>query len=315
VDFCAVLRKTFRFFNTSRVHGNPSTNHPHFSHLIPTNSPHPPSVTNFSKKHPTNCAPSGFPQNHHTGKKKFKNKRRLKTMATVLITGANRGLGLEFATQYTADGWDVLATARGPERSARLQALAQKYQTVRLHTLDVVDEESIQDLADALDGKPIDLLIHNSGVYPREGQKIGAIDYQGWRAAIETNVFGPIRLTEALLENVASSGRKQIAVISTSMASLRGVQGGSVSQAGTSYQYRSSKTALNMAASILAKELEPQGISVVLFDPGWVKTDMGGPHAQLTPEQSISGMRKVLAGNPEDLIGKFLGHDGTERPW
>jgi hypothetical protein len=139
VDFCAVLRKTFRFFNTSRVHGNPSTNHPHFSHLIPTNSPHPPSVTNFINKHPTNCAPSGFPQNPH-GEEKVQNKRRLKTMATVLITGANRGLGLEFATQYAADGWDVLATARGPERSARLQALVQKYQTVRLHTLDGKNE-------------------------------------------------------------------------------------------------------------------------------------------------------------------------------
>ena len=209
----------------------------------------------------------------------------------------------------------MLATARDPEKSARLKALAQKYQTVRLHTLDVVDEEPIQDLADALEGKPIDLLIHNSGVYPRERQKIGAIDYQGWRAPIGTNVFGPIRLTEALLENVASSGRKQIALINTSMASLRGVQGDSVAQAGTSYQYRSSKTALNMAVSILAKELESQGISVVLFDPGWVKTDMGGPHAQLTPEQSIGGMRKVLVGNPKDMIGKFLGHDGTERPW
>ena len=82
-----------------------------------------------------------------------------------------------------------------------------------------------------------------------------------------------------------------------------------MAQAGTSYQYRSSKTALNMAMSILAKELEPRGISVVMFDPGWVKTDMGGPHAQLTPEESIGGMRKVLAGNPMEISGKFLGHE------
>jgi NAD(P)-dependent dehydrogenase (short-subunit alcohol dehydrogenase family) len=99
------------------------------------------------------------------------------------------------------------------------------------------------------------------------------------------------------------------------MASLSGVQGGSVAQAGTSYQYRSSKTALNMALSILAKELAPRDISVVLLDPGWVKTDMGGQHAQLTPEQSIGGMRKVLAGDPQQMAGKFIGYDGKTRPW
>ena len=122
-------------------------------------------------------------------------------------------------------------------------------------------------------------------------------------------------VTEALLENVAASQRKQIAAISTSMSSLSGVQDGSVAQAGTSYQYRSSKTALNMALSVLAKELEPRGISVVLLDPGWVKTDMGGPHAPLSPKESITGMRKVLAGNSMEISGKFLGHDGALRPW
>ena len=236
-------------------------------------------------------------------------------MATVLVTGANRGLGLEFAKQYAADGWEVLATARELEQAKELQELAKKHTKVKLLALDVLNEKSIQDFADELDGKPIDILIHNSGIYPREGQKIGEIDYNGWLTAFETNVFGPMRLTEALLRNVLASERKQIATISTSMSSLRAVQDGSVALAGTSYQYRSSKTALNMAMSILAKELEPRGISVVLFDPGWVKTDMGGPRAQLTPEESIGGMRKVLAGDPKSIAGKFLGHDGAIRPW
>jgi NAD(P)-dependent dehydrogenase (short-subunit alcohol dehydrogenase family) len=236
-------------------------------------------------------------------------------MPTVLVTGANRGLGMEFAKQYAADGWEVLATMREVKQAKELQDLAKKYPNVKLHALDVMKKESIKDFADKLDGKPIDVLIHNSGIYPREGQKIGEIDYQGWLTAFETNVFGPMRLTEALLDNVASSERKQIAAISSGMSSLRAVQGGSVAQAGTSYQYRSSKTALNMALSILAKELEPRGISVVLLDPGWVKTDMGGPRAQLTPEESIGGMRKVLAGDPKSIAGKFLGHDGTIRPW
>jgi len=236
-------------------------------------------------------------------------------MPTILITGANRGLGLEFARQYAAEGWEVLATSRQPDRSVALKQLVAQHSAVVAHRLDVTDVESVQNLADKLDGKPIDVLLHSSGIYPREGQHIGKIDYDGWRAAMETNLFGVMRVTEALLKNIVAGQRKQIAAISTSLSSLRGVQGDSVSQAGTSYQYRSSKTALNMAVSILAKELAPRGISVVLLDPGWVKTDMGGAHAPLSPRESIAGMRKVLAGNPMELSGKFLGHDGLPRPW
>jgi NAD(P)-dependent dehydrogenase (short-subunit alcohol dehydrogenase family) len=236
-------------------------------------------------------------------------------MATVLVAGANRGLGLEFAFQYAADGWEVYATARDMKKTEELKKLAVEHSGVKVKELDIAKEESVQDLVDSLNGKPIDVLILNSGIYPRKGQKIGQIDYQGWREAFETNVLGTIRVAEALLDNIAAGERKQIAVISTGMASLRGVQGGSVAQAGTSYQYRSTKTALNMAMLILAKELAPREISVVMFDPGWVKTDMGGPHAQLTPKESIAGMKKVLAGNAMELSGKFLGHDGSPRPW
>jgi len=236
-------------------------------------------------------------------------------MPTVLITGANRGLGLEFARQYAADGWRVLATAREPEGANEVNLLSATHKNVAAHALNIVDEQSIQNLASQLGDTPIDVLIHNSGLYPRKGQKVGEIDYAGWREAMETNLYGVMRLTEALLKNVAASERKQIAAVSSSMASLRAVEGGSVASAGTSYQYRTSKTALNMAFSVLARELEPRGISVVLLDPGWVKTDMGGPHAQLTPEQSITGMRKVLAGEPQELSGKFLGYDGLVRLW
>lgn len=236
-------------------------------------------------------------------------------MPSILITGANRGLGFEFARQYAAEGWRTLATARDTDGADSLRKLAATSSNLSIHELDLADEDSIEDLAVQLDDEPIDILLHNAGVYPREGQNMGEIDYDGWREALETNLFGTMQLTEALLENVAASKRKQIAAISSSMASLRRVQEGSVAQAGTSYQYRTSKAALNMAFSILAKELEPQGISVVLIDPGWVKTDMGGPRAQLTPEQSIEGIRKVLAGEPMEISGKFLGFDGAARPW
>jgi NAD(P)-dependent dehydrogenase (short-subunit alcohol dehydrogenase family) len=235
-------------------------------------------------------------------------------MATVLVTGSNRGLGLEFVRQYAADGWEVLAAAREPQKAKELKGLAKARKNISLHAVDIAKEESVQDLADQLDGKPIDLLIHNAGTYPRDGQTIGQIDYDGWREAFEVNLFGTFRVTEALLENVLASERKQIAAISTGMSSLRGVQSGGLT-GGTAYQYRTSKTALNMGMLVLSKELGPRGASVVLFDPGWVKTDMGGANAQLTPQESISGMRKILAGDPKEIHGKFLGYDGAVRPW
>jgi len=236
-------------------------------------------------------------------------------MSTVLVSGANRGLGLEFVRQYAADGWNVLATARDPQKAMELKQIEARHRDVSTHALDISNDESIEELVDELDGKAIDVVIHNSGIYPHKGQKFGEIDYDGWSEALVTNLFGPMRLTEALVENVAASERKQIAAISSSMASLGTIQDGSVANAGVAYQYRTSKTALNMAMAVLATELGPRGISVVMIDPGWVKTDMGGPNAQLTPEQSISGIRKVLAGNPMEISGKFIGYDGVVRPW
>jgi NAD(P)-dependent dehydrogenase (short-subunit alcohol dehydrogenase family) len=233
-------------------------------------------------------------------------------MSRVLITGASRGLGLEFARQYAADGWDVIATARNPKRSGILKELA-KDKTVSVLSLDVTSDESTRQLAKVLNGEPVDLLILNSAIYPRDGNKLGELNFAGWRESFETNVLGAIRVAEALIENVAASERKQIAAISTGMGSLQTL--GTTFEFGPAYQYRTSKAALNMAMSILAKEVEPRGISVVIFSPGWVKTDMGGANAALTPKQSISGMREVLAGHPMELTGKFLSYDGSNWPW
>jgi NAD(P)-dependent dehydrogenase (short-subunit alcohol dehydrogenase family) len=234
-------------------------------------------------------------------------------MSTVLITGANRGLGLEFARQYAVDGWDVIATSRNPDKSEELQQLQKKNNKVSLSALDVASDKSVEALAHTLGGRAIDLLILNSAIYTRNGNKIGEIDYDAWREANETNLMGAVRVAEALLEDVAASKRKQIAAISTGMASMQALK--STFGFGSVYQYRTSKAALNMAMSILAKELEPRGISVVIFDPGWVQTDMGGANAALTPQESIGGMRRVLAGDPMSLAGKFVGYDGGTRPW
>jgi len=233
-------------------------------------------------------------------------------MSSILITGANRGLGLEFARQYAADGWDVILTARNTKSSAELQRLA-KNKNVSLYDLDVASDGSVKRLAETLDGKPVDLLVLNSAIFTRDGNKLGELNFSGWRESFDTNVLGAIRVAEALIENVAKSERKQIIAISTGMSSLQALE--STIGFGLAYQYRTSKAALNMAMSILAKEVEPRGISVVIFSPGWVQTDMGGANAALTPEQSIGGMRKVLEGNPMELTGKFLGYDGAIWPW
>jgi NAD(P)-dependent dehydrogenase (short-subunit alcohol dehydrogenase family) len=233
-------------------------------------------------------------------------------MSSILITGANRGLGLEFARQYAADGWDVIATARNPGSSEELQKLA-KGKNVSLHALDVTSDGSVKQLAETLRGKPIDLLVLNSAIYTRNGITLGELNFAGWRESFDTNVLGAIRVAETLIENVAASDRKQIVAISSGMGSLQALE--STIGFGVAYQYRTSKAALNMTMAILAKEVEPRGISVVILSPGWVQTDMGGANAELTPGQSIGGMRKLLERSPMELTGKFVGYDGATWPW
>src|ERR1700688_5158027 len=137
-------------------------------------------------------------------------------MSTILITGANRGLGLEFARQHAADGWDVIATARNPKSNEELQQLT-KNKNVSLRSLDVTSDESVKQLAETMGGKPIDLLVLNSAIYTRNGIKLGELNFAGWRESFETNVLGAIRVAEALIENVAASNRKQIVAISSGM--------------------------------------------------------------------------------------------------
>lgn len=225
-------------------------------------------------------------------------------MPTVLITGANRGIGLELARQYAADGWRVLATCRNPAAATELKAVAGD---VAVHGLDVDDPSSLEVLATALDGEPVDVLFNNAGIN-RRAPSIDAIDYAAWAETMETNVFGPIRVAAALKDNVAVSGRKVMAFVSSKMGSIAENGGGSI-------VYRTSKTALNMAVSCLAKELGDRGVIAVLFHPGHVRTDMGGPTAPVTPAESAAGMRRVTAGLTAKDNGTFRNFDGATLPW
>jgi NAD(P)-dependent dehydrogenase (short-subunit alcohol dehydrogenase family) len=222
---------------------------------------------------------------------------------TVLITGANRGLGLEFARQYAADGWNVIATARNPERADELNALS-----VEIATLDVADPVSVEALARSLEGRPIDLLINNAGIFPRV-RGIEEIDFDDYGRTLVVNTVGPVRVTRALLPNLRASKMKTVVNITSRLGSI------ALNDTGVFYGYRESKAALNMFTRTLANELKPEGFTCLTIHPGWVQTDMGGENATLTPAESISGIRAVIAERGPEDSGTYWSYSGERVPW
>lgn len=222
---------------------------------------------------------------------------------TVLITGANRGLGLEFARQYREAGWQVIGTARKPGDAEELEAL-----DVQVVQLDVADQESVERMAAELEGRPIDLLINNAGIFPRVG-KIEEIDFHDYIRTLSVNTVGPVRVTRALLPNLRQGNLKIVAGLSSNLGSI------AENERGNFYGYRESKAALNMFTKTLAAELGPEGFICVVLTPGWVQTDMGGPNATLVPAESIAGMKAVLDKLTPADNGTFWSYDGSQMPW
>jgi NAD(P)-dependent dehydrogenase (short-subunit alcohol dehydrogenase family) len=208
-------------------------------------------------------------------------------MPTVLITGANRGLGLEFARQYAGDGWQVIACCRKPDEATDLQrAIAAHSGALKLQALDVADGSSVAALAERLAGRPIDLLVNNAGLGQRGSDTLGQIDYGSWQELLAVNTLGPMRVTEALIENVAASRQQRVVTLSSGLGSLGPLAQADGSGFGPAYQYRTSKAAVNMAMLALAHQVKPRGITVVLLSPGWVRTDhplRGYPVARMLP--------------------------------
>lgn len=218
-------------------------------------------------------------------------------MPTVLITGANRGIGLEFARQYSADGWNVIATAR--ESSPELNGLG-----VRVERLDMRELDAVVGLGSRLDR--LDLLIANAGTWIPE-QAETAEDGRAWAEMMVTNTIAPYLLAKSVLRQVAAAGGKLVALTS-GMGSIAESSGGYV-------PYRTSKAALNMAWHSLAIEAKPLGVIAAVFDPGWVKTRMGGPNAPTPPEQSVAEMRRLIERLTPDDAGSFLKRDGSRHAW
>jgi NAD(P)-dependent dehydrogenase (short-subunit alcohol dehydrogenase family) len=229
-------------------------------------------------------------------------------VASALITGANRGIGLELARQYLADGWQVFAAARNPAGAGDLQKLAQE-SAGQVLAMDVGDARSVQAAASQIGSVPIDHLINCAGVMGGSRQRLGHMDYDAWMQVLNINTMGPLRVTEAFVDNVARSERKLVVAITSGMGSLAD------NTSGGYLAYRTSKAGVNMVMRSLAVDLAPQGIACIVINPGWVKTRMGGPNAPTAPEDSVRGMRKVFEKAGIGQSGKFFNWDGREYAW
>jgi NAD(P)-dependent dehydrogenase (short-subunit alcohol dehydrogenase family) len=223
--------------------------------------------------------------------------------ATVLITGANRGIGLEYARQFKAKGYTVIGTARSPANAEALNKVAD-----RVEQLDVADPASVAALAERLDGTAIDILINNAGMFDRADVTLDKVDFAVLERTLAVNTLGPLRVTQALMPNLRAGSRKTVIGMSSGLGSIENSNG-------RWYAYRSSKTALNQINKILSQEFKDQGFIFTVVHPGWVRTDMGGENATYTPQESVAGLVKVIEGlGPEDS-GRFYDFQGETIPW
>lgn len=227
-------------------------------------------------------------------------------MPTVVITGANRGLGLEFVRQYATDGWTVHACCRRPEGASALQGMARE---ITIHELDVTNDADLARVARAVD-TPVDILIANAGVMGPKGeeQEFGTLDYDAWVDTFRVNTMAPVRTCETFLPHVEAAEGGRMVAITSKMGSIGDSSSGRII-------YRSTKCALNMAMNMVAAACEPKGIAVATLHPGWVRTDMGGPNGLIDAEESVTGLRHVIADLEPSATAPFKDYAGKDIPW
>ena len=228
------------------------------------------------------------------------------TKYIVLITGANRGLGLEFAKQYAKDGYEVIACSRKINKKDDLHKLQANFKNISIYKLDVANFSSVDQLAKSL-RKPIDILINNAGIYPNSS--IDHIDYKAWLDAFKVNTLSAFKMTQAFLPHLKKGHLKKVASLTSKMGSIDDNSGGG------EYLYRSSKTALNMVMKSLSIDLKPKGLLLITLHPGWVRTDMGGPNGLIDVEESVAGMKHQINKLSIKTSGQFIAYDGKKIPW
>lgn len=229
-------------------------------------------------------------------------------MANVLITGSNRGIGLALTEVYARHGDTVLAFCRTPRSADKLNALAKGSDgRVRVHAMDVADENSIKAAAGTIGDAPVDILINNAGIRGGKNQSLQDIDTAEWMKAFKVMAIGPFLVVQAFLANLKRAPSPKIMTITTQIAATTWPTGGF-------YAYASAKAAVNRVMLALAQDLKDQAI-VNLIHPGWVRTDMGGPGADISPEDSAAGIHKVIAAVSKADSGKFYKWNGEIHPW
>jgi NAD(P)-dependent dehydrogenase (short-subunit alcohol dehydrogenase family) len=221
----------------------------------------------------------------------------------VVVTGANRGIGLELARQCVQLGYTVVGTARDVGEAKELKATG-----AEILQLDVSDAASTAAFAKALEGRPVEILFNNAGV-TGGGSSLAELDLDAAARAIAVNTLGPMRVTKALLPNLKAGSRKTVVTISSALASIGN------NERGGYLGYRESKAAVNMFMRSLAAEFRGDGFIAVAMSPGWVRTDMGGSSAPLSPEESVRGILSVVRSLEQKDSGSFISHDGSRLPW
>lgn len=230
-------------------------------------------------------------------------------MASVLVTGASRGIGLELTRQYAELGWRVYATCRSPEDSGPLAELAQAHPLLSIHRLDVTDHAAIDALAEELAGQPLDVLVNNAGIGGGR-PVIGRLDYPLFDRILATNVIGPAKMVDAFLPHVEASDSRKIVCISSSLGSITTAKGGN-------YLYRSSKSALNMLMRSMAHDLVERGVVLTLLSPGVVDTDFTRYAAipKIAPDVSARGLIATIDRLTLEEAGCFIRYNGETVPW
>jgi NAD(P)-dependent dehydrogenase (short-subunit alcohol dehydrogenase family) len=229
---------------------------------------------------------------------------------TILITGANRGIGLALARVFVGQGWEVIACCRRPAEAQDLQAVeAVSGGGLTIRQLDVTKDEEIGSLAASLAGKGVDILFNNAGILGPEEQDFGKLDEEEWLAVFRVNTIAPYKLALALLDNVVLSHRRVIATIGSAMGSI------GENSSGGYYIYRTAKAAVHMIMKNLSIDLAPRGVTAVALHPGWVRTRLGGPQAPVSPEESAAGLFALLTTLTPAKNGTLLDYQGREMAW
>jgi NAD(P)-dependent dehydrogenase (short-subunit alcohol dehydrogenase family) len=241
---------------------------------------------------------------------------------TVLITGANRGIGLALVRTYLAQGDRVIGTCRAPEKAEELKKIVADNPHLSLHALDVTDGTSIRSLVHTLEGQALDILVNNAGILSGNSspfnamtvehdpsQTLGSLDAEAWGKVLRTNTIAPLMLTQGLLPHLRLGKTRNIAMISSSWGSITKMD------AEVPLAYGSSKAALNAATKILASTLQKEGFVVLSLNPGWVRTDMGSSDASLEPQQSAERLVNIMKAATPEQTGQFISHTGEILPW